>query len=78
MPGGWEILLILFIVLIIFGAGRLPRVMGDLAKGIKSFKAGMKEEESGGEEPPKVTKAESATAEQSGREAKSGQEAPKT
>jgi sec-independent protein translocase protein TatA len=78
MPGGWEILLILLIVLIIFGAGRLPKVMGDLAKGIKSFKAGMKEEESGGEEPPKVTKSETAAAEESGREAKSGQEAPKT
>ena len=37
-------LLVLVIVLIVFGAGKLPRVMGDLAKGIKTFKAGMKEE----------------------------------
>lgn len=42
--GPWQILLILVIVLIIFGAGKLPRVMGDLAKGIKNFKSGMKEE----------------------------------
>jgi sec-independent protein translocase protein TatA len=36
---------VLAIILIIFGAGKLPRVMGDFAKGIKAFKAGMKEEE---------------------------------
>jgi sec-independent protein translocase protein TatA len=46
--GIWQIVLILVIVLLIFGAGKLPRVMGDFAKGIKSFKAGMKE----GAEPP--------------------------
>ena len=41
----WEILIILLILLIIFGAGKLPQVMGDLAKGIRSFKAGLKEDE---------------------------------
>ena len=43
--GIWQIVLILAIVLILFGAGKLPRVMGDVAKGIKNFKTGMKEEE---------------------------------
>ncbi len=43
--GIWQIVLILVIILILFGAGKIPRVMGDVAKGIKSFKAGMKEEE---------------------------------
>tara|TARA_B100001057_G_scaffold484879_1_gene563666 strand:- start:646 stop:825 length:180 start_codon:yes stop_codon:yes gene_type:complete len=42
--GHWEILLILVIVLILFGAGKLPKVAGDLAKGIKSFKAGLKDD----------------------------------
>ena len=42
--GIWQVVLILMIVLIIFGAGKLPRVMGDVAKGIKSFKSGMKDE----------------------------------
>ena len=42
--GVWQIVLILAIVLILFGAGKLPRVMGDVAKGVKSFKAGLKEE----------------------------------
>ena len=36
--GHWEILLILVIVLIVFAAGKLPKVAGELAKGIKSFK----------------------------------------
>ena len=42
----WQIVLVLVIIVILFGAGKIPRVMGDVAKGIKSFKAGMKEGES--------------------------------
>lgn len=40
-----NIIIILFIVLILFGAGKLPKVMGDLGKGIKNFKDGLKEDE---------------------------------
>ena len=40
--GHW--LIVLLIVLVLFGAGKLPKVMGDLAKGIKYFKAGLKDE----------------------------------
>jgi sec-independent protein translocase protein TatA len=50
--GFWEALLVLGIVLVIFGAGKLPTVMGDLAKGIKTFKAGLKEEETATASPP--------------------------
>ncbi len=45
MIGPWEIFLILLVVLVVFGAGRLPTIMGDLAKGVKSFKAGLKDED---------------------------------
>jgi sec-independent protein translocase protein TatA len=38
-------IVVLAIILILFGAGKLPRVMGDFAKGIKAFKSGMKEED---------------------------------
>ncbi len=41
----WQILIVVLIVVVLFGAGRIPRLMGDMAKGIKSFKAGMKDEE---------------------------------
>ncbi len=49
----WHLLIVLVIVMVLFGAGRIPRVMGDLAKGIKSFKAGMKDEEVAADEPAK-------------------------
>ncbi len=47
-------MVVLAIVLVLFGAGKLPRVMGDFAKGIKAFKAGMKEpeDEAAATEPP--------------------------
>lgn len=51
-------LVVLLIVLLLFGAGKLPRVMGDFAKGIKAFKSGMKEEEDAATvtpPPPQVT-----------------------
>jgi sec-independent protein translocase protein TatA len=37
----WHLLIVLAVAVVIFGAGRLPQVMGDLGKGIRSFKAGM-------------------------------------
>ena len=43
--GIWQVVLILVIVLILFGAGKLPKVMGDVAKGVKNFKAGMKDDD---------------------------------
>ena len=38
-------LVVLAIIMILFGAGKLPQVMGDFAKGIKNFKAGMKDDD---------------------------------
>ena len=38
-----QILIILVLVLVVFGVGKLPRVMGDLGKGIKNFKEGLNE-----------------------------------
>jgi sec-independent protein translocase protein TatA len=40
----WHIIIVLLVVLVIFGAGKLPNVMGDLGKGIKSFKAGLNDD----------------------------------
>ena len=37
----WHLLVVLAVVVIVFGVGRLPRVMGDLGKGIRNFKAGL-------------------------------------
>lgn len=38
-------LVVILVIIVIFGAGRLPSVMGDMAEGIKAFKKGMKDEE---------------------------------
>ena len=59
--GIWQVVLILLIVLIIFGAGKLPQVMGDVAKGVRSFKAGLKDEpevEADRPEPPVTARLE--------------------
>lgn len=47
--GMGELLLILVIVFVLFGAGKLPQVMGDIGKGIRGLKKGLKEEEKGQE-----------------------------
>jgi sec-independent protein translocase protein TatA len=42
-----HLLIILLIVLVLFGAGKLPQVMSELGKGLKAFKSGMKDEDKG-------------------------------
>ena len=37
-------LVVALVIVLIFGTGRLPRVMNDLAEGIKAFKKGMKDD----------------------------------
>jgi sec-independent protein translocase protein TatA len=41
----WHWLIVLVIVLVLFGRGKIPELMGDVAKGIKSFKKGMTDDE---------------------------------
>ncbi len=41
----WHWLIVLVIVLVLFGRGKIPELMGDVAKGIKSFKKGMADED---------------------------------
>jgi sec-independent protein translocase protein TatA len=45
MPGPWELGIVLVIVLIFFGIGKLPQVLGQLGSGVKAFKDGMRESE---------------------------------
>lgn len=40
-----HLVIILLIVLVLFGAGKIPQIMNDLAKGVKAFKKGMKDSE---------------------------------
>jgi sec-independent protein translocase protein TatA len=57
----WHILIVLIVVLIVFGAGRLPHVMGDLGKGIRSFKAGLSGETPEDDKPKQISDKNDAT-----------------
>lgn len=47
---GWqELMIILLIVIVVFGAGKLPEIGGALGKGIKEFKVNSEEDELSGE-----------------------------
>ncbi len=37
LPGGWEIVMIMFVVLLLFGGKKIPELMRGLGKGIKEF-----------------------------------------
>jgi sec-independent protein translocase protein TatA len=53
--GFWQIVIVIVVILLLFGAGRIPRLMADLAKGIKAFKEGMDEKEVAHKKPaPKL------------------------
>ena len=43
--GVWEVLIIAFIVLLLFGGKKIPELMKGLGKGVKSFKEGVNEVE---------------------------------
>lgn len=45
IPSGGEWIIVLVIVVIFFGVGKLPAVLGQMGKGVKAFKDGMSDEE---------------------------------
>jgi sec-independent protein translocase protein TatA len=49
----WHWIVVLVVVLLLFGRGKISEIMGDMAKGIKEFKRGMAEEDSDKTEQPK-------------------------
>jgi len=42
---GWEFIIVLVIVLLIFGPGRITKIAGEMGKGIKEFKDGLSGED---------------------------------
>ena len=50
----WHWIIVLVVVLLLFGRGKIPELMGDMAKGIKSFKKGMSDEDAAAGEPKTV------------------------
>ena len=51
----WQILIVVLLLVLLFGRGKISELMGDMAKGIKSFKKGMAEDPD--EDNPKVADA---------------------
>jgi sec-independent protein translocase protein TatA len=43
--GPWQIIIIAVVVVLLFGRGKISELMGDVAKGINSFKKGLKDED---------------------------------
>jgi sec-independent protein translocase protein TatA len=49
-----HVILLLLVVVLLFGRGKISELMGDLAKGIKSFKKGMADDEPVAKDPPRA------------------------
>jgi sec-independent protein translocase protein TatA len=63
-PSIWQILIVVLLVVLLFGRGKISALMGDMAKGIKAFKSGMADDpeetqkvERSADEPVDVTPA---------------------
>ena len=52
LPGFWEIAIIVGLILLLFGASRLPKLGKGLGQGIRSFKTGLKGEQAEQQEKP--------------------------
>jgi sec-independent protein translocase protein TatA len=48
MPGGWELIVILFIILLLFGAKKLPGLAGSIGESIKEFRKSANETDEDG------------------------------
>jgi len=55
MPSLTQIAVVVIIVVLLFGRGKISSLMGDLAKGIKSFKKGMASDETEESEPKNIS-----------------------
>jgi len=55
IPGWTQILIIVVLVILLFGRGKISSIMGDVAKGIKSFKKGMSSDASDNSESKNIT-----------------------
>jgi len=56
MPGHWEILLIIFVILLLFGGKKFPELAKGLGKGLREFKKSVKDNDS--DDPQQVESGE--------------------
>ncbi len=53
--GFWQIAVVVILVVLLFGRGKISSLMGDVAKGIKSFKKGMATDATDETEPKNIS-----------------------
>jgi len=53
--GFWQIAVVVILVVLLFGRGKISSLMGDVAKGIKSFKKGMASDTTEDSEPKNIS-----------------------
>ena len=53
--GFWQIAIVVILVVLLFGRGKISSLMGDVAKGIKSFKKGMATDTTEDSEPKNIS-----------------------
>ena len=53
--GFWQIAIVVILVVLLFGRGKISSLMGDVAKGIKSFKKGMSTDATEDAEPKNIS-----------------------
>jgi len=53
--GIWQIAVVVILVVLLFGRGKISSLMGDVAKGIKSFKKGMASDVTDDSEPKNIS-----------------------
>ena len=58
----WHWIIVIGVVLLLFGRGKISELMGDVAQGIKAFKKGMAEDDTPKNEPVKSIDQKTATA----------------
>ena len=67
--GPWQIIIIVLLVVLLFGRGKISELMGDVAKGIKSFKKGLADDEVAADETSKTIEHEAEEAADTAKEA---------
>ena len=53
--GFWQIAIVVILVVLLFGRGKISSLMGDVAKGIKSFKKGMASDQTDDSSPKNIS-----------------------
>jgi len=75
--GFWQIAVVVILVVLLFGRGKISSLMGDVAKGIKSFKKGMASDPVNDSEPKNISENQDSNNQDSNNQDSSNQESNK-